>query len=123
MPRRAPSGPTGAASAAPAQRENRLKSILDALVAKGVITQTQEDAIVAALKAENKDHPDMREFVGDVVHIPFKHPTQIQHIGGGRLPFPGGIAQGGDGAMYVTIWSAGTEAAIGAVVRVSSPED
>ena len=62
----APSGPTGAASAAPAQRESRLKSVLDALVAKGVITQAQEDAIIDALKAEHKDHPKIKEFVGDV---------------------------------------------------------
>ncbi len=62
----APSGPTGAASAAPDQRESRLKSVLDALVARGVITQAQEDAIIAALKAEHRDHPNMREFIGDV---------------------------------------------------------
>ncbi len=62
----APSGPTGAASAVPAQRESRLKSVLDALVTKGVITQAQEDAIVDALKAEHKDHPKIKEFVGDV---------------------------------------------------------
>jgi hypothetical protein len=61
--------------------------------------------------------------LGDVVRIPFEHPTQIQHIGGGRLPFPGGIAQGSNGAMYVTTWSAGTDAALGAVVRVSNSED
>ena len=57
---------TPGASAAPAARENRLKSVLDALVAKGIITQAQEDALIAALKAEHKDHPNMREFIGDV---------------------------------------------------------
>jgi hypothetical protein len=35
-------------------------------VAKNVITQTQEDAILAAVKDERKDHPKLREFVGDV---------------------------------------------------------
>jgi hypothetical protein len=45
----------------------KLKAVLDALVAKNVITQAQEDAIVAALTAaHDKDHPKLREFVGDV---------------------------------------------------------
>ena len=46
----------------------RLKAALDALVAKNVITQSQEDAILAALTAEHKDgHPKLRELVGDVL--------------------------------------------------------
>jgi hypothetical protein len=45
----------------------KLKAVLDALVAKNVITQAQEDAIIAALAADHKDHPKLREFVGDVV--------------------------------------------------------
>lgn len=48
----------------------KLKAALDALVAKGIITQAQEDAIGAALKGEHRergDHPKLREFVGDVV--------------------------------------------------------
>jgi hypothetical protein len=57
---------------------------------------------------------------GDIVRIPFSNPNVIEHIGGGVLPFPGGIAQGGDGAMYVTVFSAGTNDAIGAVKRVAS---
>lgn len=54
------------ASAEQTKRDGKLKAALDALVAKGVITQTQENAIIEALKAEHKDHPRIREFVGDV---------------------------------------------------------
>ena len=57
---------------------------------------------------------------GDIVRIPFSNPGEIEHIGGGQLPFPGGIAQGGDGAIYVTVFSAGTNDPIGAVRRVGS---
>jgi hypothetical protein len=39
---------------------------------------------------------------GDLVRIPFAHPDQLTHIGAGMLPLPGGIAQGPDGAMYVS---------------------
>ncbi|MEP7003838.1 MAG: hypothetical protein ABI888_04795 [Chloroflexota bacterium] len=46
----------------------KLKAALDALVAKNVITQAQEDAILAALTAEHKDgHPKLRQLVGDVL--------------------------------------------------------
>jgi hypothetical protein len=44
----------------------KLKAALDALVAKNVITQAQEDAIIAALTADHRDHPRLREFLGDV---------------------------------------------------------
>jgi len=44
----------------------KLKAVLDALVAKNVITQAQEDAIVSALTADRAAHPKLREFVGDV---------------------------------------------------------
>ena len=44
----------------------KLKAVLDALVAKNVITPAQEDAIIAALTADKKDHPKLRELVGDV---------------------------------------------------------
>ena len=54
---------------------------------------------------------------GDVVLIPFQHPSQITHIGGGSLPLPGGIAQGPDGRMYVSINTAGAPGS-GAVVRL-----
>lgn len=56
---------------------------------------------------------------GDIVRIPFADPAHPEHIGGGRLPFPGGIAQGPDGAMYVTVFAAGTATANGAVMRVA----
>jgi hypothetical protein len=44
----------------------KLKAVLDALVAKNVITQAQEDVIVSALTADRAAHPKLREFVGDV---------------------------------------------------------
>ena len=57
---------------------------------------------------------------GDAVRIPFSDPASIEHIGGGQVPFPGGIAQGPDGAMYVTTFAAGTTAAKGSVMRIAS---
>jgi hypothetical protein len=42
---------------------------------------------------------------GDIVRIPFAHSTVQAHFGLGELPVPGGIAQGPDGAMYVTVGS------------------
>ena len=63
---------------------------------------------------------------GDVVRIPFSDPAHPQHIGGGAspwFPFPGGIAQGGDGAMYVTVNSAfPIPGASGAVVRLAEAD-
>lgn len=56
---------------------------------------------------------------GDVVRIPFEHPDQLARIGGGMLPLPGGIAQGPDHAIYVTINSANPERDSGAVVKIS----
>ena len=56
-------------------------------------------------------------FPGDVVKIPFADPTQQTHIGAGQLPVPGGIAQGPDGAMYVTVGSSGGPGQ-GGVVKV-----
>ena len=55
---------------------------------------------------------------GDVVRIPFRHPTHQTHIGLGQLPLPGGIAQGPDGVMYVTINSANPTPGSGAVVKL-----
>jgi glucose/arabinose dehydrogenase len=55
---------------------------------------------------------------GDVVRIPFSDPTQQTHIGFGQLPVPGGIAQGPDGAMYVTVGSAAPGVS-GGVMRVA----
>lgn len=57
---------------------------------------------------------------GDVVRIPFDDPTQLVRIGGGNLPLPGGIAQGRNGAMYVTINSANPTPGSGAVVKITS---
>ncbi len=57
---------------------------------------------------------------GDLVRIPFANPAAVQHIGAGSLPVPGGIAQGPDGAMYVTIGSANVAPNSGAVVKVTT---
>jgi hypothetical protein len=56
-----------AARATDEKARAKLKAVLDALVAKNVITQAQEDAIVSALTADRTAHPKLREFVGDVV--------------------------------------------------------
>lgn len=45
----------GATTVAEAPKGNKLKDVLDALVKKGVITQQQEDAILAALKDKSHD--------------------------------------------------------------------
>ena len=55
---------------------------------------------------------------GDVVRIPFWQPDAITRIGGGSLPLPGGIAQGPDGAMYVTVNSSSPDPGSGAVVKI-----
>ena len=55
---------------------------------------------------------------GDVVRIPFRHPTHLTRIGGGQLPLPGGIAQGPDGAMYVSVNSSSPDPGSGAVMKV-----
>ena len=63
----APSSTTATATNATDEKARaKLKAVLDALVAKNVITPAQEDAIIAALTADHKDHPKLREFVGDV---------------------------------------------------------
>lgn len=59
---------TGSALANEEKGKARLKAALDALVAKNVITQAQEDAIIAALSQhDKKGHPKLRELVGDVM--------------------------------------------------------
>ena len=60
------SADTTTAQAAVEAGRAKLKAALDALVAKNVITQAQEDAIVSALTADRAAHPKLREFVGDV---------------------------------------------------------
>ena len=55
---------------------------------------------------------------GDVVVVPFRHPEIQKHLGAGKLPLPGMIAQGPDGAMYVTTGSSAPGSA-GGVSRIS----
>ena len=55
---------------------------------------------------------------GDLVSIPFRHPTHLSRLGAGQLPLPGGIAQGPNGDLYVTVNSASPTPGSGAVVRV-----
>jgi hypothetical protein len=57
---------------------------------------------------------------GDLVRIPFGDPAHPRHIGGGMIPFPGGVVQGPDGALYVTVNSAISTTADGKVVRVAA---
>jgi hypothetical protein len=57
---------------------------------------------------------------GDVVRIPFRHPDRMRRIGGGSVPLPGSIAEGPDGAMYVTVNSASPVPGSGAVVRIAT---
>jgi glucose/arabinose dehydrogenase len=56
---------------------------------------------------------------GDLVRIPFSDPSHLDHIGLGSLPLPGNVAQGPDGAMYVSINTASSAPDDGAVVRVT----
>ena len=63
---------------------------------------------------------------GDLAMLKFsRHPTAsaITHVGGGNIPLPGGIAEGPDGAMYVSSGAADTQPKSGAVVRVSRGGD
>ncbi len=57
---------------------------------------------------------------GDLAMSSFHHPSEITHVGGGSLPLPGGIAQGPDGALYVSTGAADTTPGAGAVVRVGA---
>jgi len=58
---------TATANATDEKARAKLKAVLDALVAKNVITQGQEDAIIAALgSVANHEHPKLRELIGDV---------------------------------------------------------
>lgn len=65
-------------------------------------------------------HPNLGGAPGDVVRIPFADPTAQTRFGNGALPLPGGIAQGPDGAMYVTVGSSDPTPGSGAVVRLAS---
>jgi hypothetical protein len=55
---------------------------------------------------------------GDVVRIRRNDPDSQTHYGLGTLPLPGGIVQGPDGAMYVTVNSANPMPGSGAVMRL-----
>jgi hypothetical protein len=57
---------------------------------------------------------------GDLAMAPFGHPNAITHLGGGTVALPGGIAQGPDGAMYVSTGSADPTPNSGAIVRVAA---
>jgi hypothetical protein len=52
---------------------------------------------------------------GDLLKIPFAHPAKFVRVG--KVPLPGGIAQGPGGAVYVSTNSAAPGPA-GGVVRV-----
>ena len=43
---------------------------------------------------------------GDVVKTPFNNPSQRISLTGGTLMFPGGVAVGADGSVFVTTGSA-----------------
>jgi hypothetical protein len=64
--------------------------------------------------------PNSKGAPGDIIRIPFSNPSAVEHIGLGSLPLPGGIAQGRDGAMYVSVNSANPALNSGAVVKVAS---
>jgi hypothetical protein len=64
-------------------------------------------------------YPNAAGAPGDLARAPFDHPNMITHLGGGSIPLPGGIAQGPDGAMYVSTGSADPTPNSGAIVRVA----
>jgi hypothetical protein len=80
---------TTTANATDERAHAKLKAILDALVAKNVITQAQEDAIISALGTAAKgEHPRLRELVGDVakesvdyIGLPAEQVKQQLHAG------------------------------------------
>lgn len=59
-------------------------------------------------------------YPGGLVRIPFAHPSSLNRLGAGQILLPGGIAQGPDGAMYVTTHAADPTPASGQVLRVSA---
>lgn len=58
--------------------------------------------------------------LGDVVRIPFRDPSAVEHIGLGSVPFPGGIAEGPDGAMYVATGAPNVTPGSGGVVKITA---
>jgi hypothetical protein len=67
-------------------------------------------------------YPNLNGPPGDLVRIPFSKPTFVEHVGGGSVPLPGGIALGREGAMYVSVNSANTALDSGGVVKVSASD-
>lgn len=63
--------------------------------------------------------PTTKGAPGDVVRIPSGSPTSLTHYGNGAVVLPGGIAQGKDGAMYVTTHAADPMPASGQVLRLA----
>jgi hypothetical protein len=55
---------------------------------------------------------------GDVVRVDGDNRHDVTRYGLGQLPLPGGIVQGPDCAMYVTVNSANPTPGTGAVVRL-----
>lgn len=57
---------------------------------------------------------------GDVVRIPFRAPSAVEHIGLGSVPTPGGIAEAPDGTMYVATGAPNTTPGSGGVVKITA---
>ena len=55
---------------------------------------------------------------GDLVRVPFAHPSVHQHVGGGALPLPGGVTPGSAGSLYVSVNSADVTPGSGKIVLV-----
>jgi sugar lactone lactonase YvrE len=62
--------------------------------------------------------PNVGMAPGDVVRIPFRQPTRLYRMGGGSLPLPGGIAEGPDDSIFVSVNSANPLPGTGAVVKI-----
>ena len=57
---------------------------------------------------------------GDVVRIPFRNPSAVEHIGLGSVPTPGGIAVGPGNAMYVAVGAPDVTPGSGGVVKITA---
>jgi hypothetical protein len=58
---------------------------------------------------------------GDVVRIPFRDPSALEHIGLGSVPTPGGIALGPDGrSMYVATGAPDATPNAGGVLKITA---
>lgn len=73
------------------------------------------------LWASEMFEPDSSGAPGDLVRIPFANPSDIEHIGLGSVPLPGGVAVGPDGnSVYVATGAPVTTPNAGGVVRISA---